>query len=428
MKKLKTAYLNLRNYFNEGLEDSRFDSVHKNITTKIIIPAIGIPSLLLILACFSLEPTVLFAIGMHIVVAGTNIYLTKENRIFKIFGRTMRSRDDHFDFMRWSVNLILLDPILYYLLNPTQSIHFSSWTMLTVAALIDTFKKTYRIRVVVIAAVMFFISHSVIFPSVRIVETLLLTSVMCSFVFVVWAIESRFLVSMIKVAEKTEQVLKQELEMERIESEAAFGRQLRTISHEINNILAIISMSESDSQSDIMRRAVLKLKTISSLVLEGSSTTRKKTKISVETLLEEVRILIKPMATHEGCQWQEEIDPQISGCEFEEFAGASFLILQNLVKNAVEELSGKSGVITFEVKKVNANVIFKIKDNGGGLSQNPFLDIQSNATTKASGHGIGLKFVHREAQKSGFEIGCHPGFKTGASFWVAAPLVSRLAA
>lgn len=394
------------------------------MTTKIILPAIGIPSILLILACFTTEPSVIFGIIMHIVVASTNIFLTKENREFKLFGRTIRSRDDKFDYIRWITNLVLLDPVLYYLLNPSQTVHFACWTMLTVAALIDTYKKSYRLRVVLTSAVMFFISHSVIFPSVGVVEKILLTSVLCSFVFVVWAIESRFLVSMIQAAERAETVLRQETEMEKMESEAAFGKQLRIISHEINNTLAVLSITDPIEHAEIMQRAIVKLRTISTLVLEGASGSRPKAMTSVKILLEEIRMLVRPMVTHNGCKWIEKIDEKIQDDIFEEYAGASFLILQNFVKNSVEEVSKKNGNITFEVKKVDNSVLFSIQDNGGGLAKSPFLEIESNVSSKKTGHGIGLKFVLREAKKSGFEVGCNPGPGSGAMFWISSTICS----
>lgn len=421
--KIKVLWAKINAYLNEGIEDTRFDEVHKTMTTKIIIPAIGIPSALLILASFKADLTVILAILMHVLLASTNIFLTNQNRVFKLFGRVFRSRDNQFDFWRWMINMAVFDPILFYLLSPTQSVHFACWTMLTVAALIDTYKKSYRLRVVSTSAVMFFVSHAVIFPGVSVVENVLLTSVLCSFVFVMWAIESRFLASMVNAAEKSEFIIKQNLEIEKMEAEAAFGQHLRLVSHEINNILAVLSMADPTERPDIVRRAVLKLRTISNLILDGSSGSRQKIKTSVKTLLEEIRILVRPIVTHSGLRWVEMIDENLQDETFEEYAGASFLIVQNFVKNASEELAKKKGTVTLGVKIVGDRVVFSVGDDGGGLSKSPFLDIESNVTTKKSGHGIGLKFVHREAMKSGFDVGCDPGPTKGALFWISIPLI-----
>jgi signal transduction histidine kinase len=422
ISKIKVLVTKVKAYLNEGIEDTRFDDVHKTMTTKIIIPAIGIPSALLILASFKTDPTVIFAILMHILLASTNIFLTNQNRIFNLFGRVFRSRDNRFDFWRWMINMTVFDPILFYLLSPTQSVHFACWTMLTVAALIDTYKKSYRLRVVSTSAVMFFASHAIIFPEVGVVENVLLTSVLCSFVFVMWAIESRFLVSMINAAEKSEFIIKQNLEIEKMEAEAAFGQHLRLVSHEINNILTVLSTANPAKHPEIVQRAVSKLKTISTLILDGSSGSRQKMKTSVKTLLEEIKILVRPIATHAGLRWVETVDENLQDETFEEFTGASFLIIQNFVKNASEELAVKGGTVSLGVKRVDDRIVLSVGDDGDGLSKSPFLDIESNVTTKKSGHGIGLKFVHREAIKSGFDVGCDPGPKRGALFWISIPL------
>jgi two-component sensor histidine kinase len=70
-------------------------------------------------------------------------------------------------------------------------------------------------------------------------------------------------------------------------------------------------------------------------------------------------------------------------------------VLENLIKNAVDAMSGQ-GEITFQVEVKNKNVWIDITDTGKGIHKSKFKTIFSPGyTTKARGWGLGLSLVKR---------------------------------
>lgn len=70
-------------------------------------------------------------------------------------------------------------------------------------------------------------------------------------------------------------------------------------------------------------------------------------------------------------------------------------VLENLIKNAVDAMSGQ-GEITFQVGVKNKYVIIDITDTGKGIHKSKFKTIFSPGyTTKARGWGLGLSLVKR---------------------------------
>jgi signal transduction histidine kinase len=70
-------------------------------------------------------------------------------------------------------------------------------------------------------------------------------------------------------------------------------------------------------------------------------------------------------------------------------------VLENLIKNAVDAMSGQ-GEITFQVGVKNENVFIDITDTGKGIHKSRFKTIfNPGYTTKARGWGLGLSLVKR---------------------------------
>jgi hypothetical protein len=70
-------------------------------------------------------------------------------------------------------------------------------------------------------------------------------------------------------------------------------------------------------------------------------------------------------------------------------------VLENLIKNAVDAMSGQ-GEITFQVGIKNENVLIDITDTGKGIHKSKFKTIfNPGYTTKARGWGLGLSLVKR---------------------------------
>jgi hypothetical protein len=71
-------------------------------------------------------------------------------------------------------------------------------------------------------------------------------------------------------------------------------------------------------------------------------------------------------------------------------------MIANLIKNAVESMEGKKGIIEVSYKVKGSNVEISVKDNGRGMSKDVVERIvngRDRYTTKENGHGIGIQQI-----------------------------------
>jgi len=71
-------------------------------------------------------------------------------------------------------------------------------------------------------------------------------------------------------------------------------------------------------------------------------------------------------------------------------------VIENLVRNSVDAIENKQGVISFEITEKGRDVIIDITDNGKGIPKSKFKTIfQPGFTTKKRGWGLGLSLSKR---------------------------------
>ena len=97
----------------------------------------------------------------------------------------------------------------------------------------------------------------------------------------------------------------------------------------------------------------------------------------------------------------------------------------NLLSNAVK-FTPKGGKITCSLKQKDGNVIFKIKDNGPGMSEEVKSRIfekfyQGDASHSHAGNGIGLNIVQRIIYLAGGMITVESEPQKGSTFTVTLP-------
>ncbi|PIQ08300.1 MAG: two-component sensor histidine kinase [Ignavibacteriales bacterium CG18_big_fil_WC_8_21_14_2_50_31_20] len=71
-------------------------------------------------------------------------------------------------------------------------------------------------------------------------------------------------------------------------------------------------------------------------------------------------------------------------------------VIENLIKNALDAIESKNGLITFEIKEEENNIIIDVSDNGKGIDLKNRKDVfRPGYSTKNRGWGLGLSLVKR---------------------------------
>ena len=96
--------------------------------------------------------------------------------------------------------------------------------------------------------------------------------------------------------------------------------------------------------------------------------------------------------------------------------------LEALVKNAVDALKGRSGVITLTVKDEPEHVVLTVEDNGPGVPHPVAGDLfEPGVTTKTGGWGLGLALTRRIVEEGFGGRVTHEPTPVGAKFAVRLP-------
>ena len=103
-------------------------------------------------------------------------------------------------------------------------------------------------------------------------------------------------------------------------------------------------------------------------------------------------------------------------------------ILDNLIRNSVDFVPSKTGKISVEAKIKEKNIIFSVKDNGPGIPKEKqsnifkkFYQIDTSATRKHGGTGLGLVICKGIAEGLKGKIWLESEFGKGTSFFICLP-------
>ena len=73
--------------------------------------------------------------------------------------------------------------------------------------------------------------------------------------------------------------------------------------------------------------------------------------------------------------------------------------IENLIKNAIDSIDKKQGLIQIKVKLVETKIIITVKDNGIGIPRKDWKNVfRPGFSNKKQGWGIGLSMVKRIVQ------------------------------
>lgn len=211
---------------------------------------------------------------------------------------------------------------------------------------------------------------------------------------------------------------------------------IANMSHELrtplNAIIGFAQYIESDDELDYRYRDVAKnievagqhLLSIINDILDFSKAEAGKIKvhkknINLKTLLEEVDVIIKPIAT------QKKLSLFIDKPDIQIGTDPKLLrqILINLLSNAVKYT--EKGYVRLEVEAVPQGIKFKVIDTGIGISLEDqekifeaFEQIESLTHGKYKGTGLGLALTKKLVELLGGKIGVHSeGRGKGSTFW-----------
>ncbi|MEN8119746.1 MAG: ATP-binding protein [Bacteroidota bacterium] len=98
-------------------------------------------------------------------------------------------------------------------------------------------------------------------------------------------------------------------------------------------------------------------------------------------------------------------------------------VFNNLIKNAIQAVpSDRKGKISVNLKKENGFALVKIKDNGGGISEEEKEKLFiPNFTTKSTGMGMGLPIVKEIIENAKGEIWFESTINKGTTFFIKLP-------
>lgn len=104
-------------------------------------------------------------------------------------------------------------------------------------------------------------------------------------------------------------------------------------------------------------------------------------------------------------------------------------ILNNLIKNAIEAINHKNGIITITAQKETEKVVFSVKDNGTGMSKQQldnlfkkFYQSDTSLARKKGGSGLGLYISEQLVKLHGGKIWAESELGKGTTFYFSIPI------
>lgn len=402
---------------HELLSRRSLERTHKEFTSRIVLPAMGGITLIFHIMLFRPSADVFWMLSLLIPVTLFNIWVTQAPRVLKIASFVVDFRTDRADMLRWILNLAVADVWLFVVYDPPLSLAIPGWTMLMLSAQADLFQTFYRNVVVAVgylagAFLIFYVD-----PTATLTERIWGLAALAAVLFVFDRVEDYWLYELKnrKASEvAAESARRQAKAMER---EALLAQQMRTVSHEVSNLLTVIEFATNDrqnfddSQFERVRRSLQMVRRINDLVLKEFTRQPSTHTIAVRRVAEDLKMFIGKRFVDAKLELIFDLPDACSDFEIRERSGSLFLILSNLVKNAVTAALAKRTKsqedVWVHVKfllEAESLVVF-IEDNGVGMqpAQLAALQQHKHPFSSGEGHGIGLRFVLDECAENGFK-------------------------
>ncbi|MCX6116646.1 MAG: ATP-binding protein [Proteobacteria bacterium] len=400
----------------------------KRLTTKVVLPFMSVGSLLYVVTYYQNNFAENLTLALAVISVAMNAFMSSKERVINLGFCQFNTRSEVSDAVRWIYNLAIYDTILFYTFKPPLAGLGSAWVVVIMAAQADLFQRKYKTLVVSVGLIAANLMLFLLYTQNPLMERLLNSFVMTSLILI-FGLADSFWVKEINQRVRAQRI-EQELmaETERLKFDALLGEKLKFIMHEINNLLFVLEMTNkldgADAKREIYNRTHDKLKNISKLVLGQKEGVEESREISIQEVLDDLQILAFNKFKVEQVRVELKVSSEASHFRFQERKGSLFYVLFNILKNSREALDlvdNKRRVITFEADISASDCLqISIKDQGPGMSETQQSAILSGegATTKATGHGIGMRFVRLECQKNNFKLSIPKSSPEGTEFLI----------
>ena len=372
----------------------------------------------------SISYTILI-IGIGIVPI--NAYFASKNRNIKI----LHSRDDIFDFVRWSLNFSI-DFLIVWLANVTVHSFLILWIALSCGALVDITEKKLKITISIYIFVTFIIYIYTKLPPSR--DGLYIILVFVFFLRFLFQISTNWH-EILKRNYEVNVNLSDNLKEKKKELEISYRKSMENekmatvgllsagVAHQLGNTLNSISSANMNLARFIEKNAITKEKIersvniinrsieVSEQIIRGLDISTKKN-IKAETFslhsVVETSIILTKGKTLESIKILNNIDKGIQAIAKKNSILQVFI---NLILNASDAMKGQNNaVVEFGGKLMDRFVIVTVSDNGPGIPTSIidkiFLPFETSKDSM-SGSGLGLYVVSEEIKDNNGKIEVH---------------------
>lgn len=218
-----------------------------------------------------------------------------------------------------------------------------------------------------------------------------------------------------------------------LQRDAAVGHSVRVVTHEINNLIGIAKLSVDNlryspvampKDIDRLEKALGYMTQVTHLILDGIGNKHATTRtLSLAELQDDVRLLIGHGQSYPQVALSVVFSPDAAQYRFEERTGATYLIIHNLVKNALEAVEARfgeqlGGEVRVTAEVLDNQIVIAVEDNGVGMTAAQIEAVMrgNGQSFKVNGHGLGLGFVLGECERNGFLFKVTQGEGHGTGF------------